>query len=110
MFFKKEAVEKLKFPDQGIFDERFFVTYEDTDLLYRMKALDLKFAQTSLCYIWHQSMGTRSQKGLLPEGYEADGLRIFKEKWGFDPRPADHTFWERLKRRYRKYRSARGLF
>ena len=110
MFFTKSAIERLKFPHGGIFDERFFVTYEDTDLLKRMKDLGMRFAQTSRCYIWHQSMGTRSQKGLLPEGYEAEGLRLFIEKWKYDPRPADHTFWERLKRRYRKSRSAKGKF
>ena len=110
MFFSQDAIRRLKFDHGGIFDERFFVTYEDTDLLFRMRQLGIRYAQTSLCYIWHQSMGTRSKNTLLPEGYEAEGLRAFIEKWGFDPRPADHTFWERLKRRRRKARAMKGLF
>jgi GT2 family glycosyltransferase len=110
MLFTQNAIERLRFSHGGIFDERFFVTYEDTDLLVRINQLGMRYAQTSLCYIWHQSMGTRSQVGLLPEGYEADGLRIFMEKWGYDPRPADHTFIERFKRKRRKARAAKGLF
>jgi GT2 family glycosyltransferase len=110
MFFTEDAIAKLKLDHGGIFDERFFVTYEDTDLFFRMKALGLKFAQTSRCYIWHESMGTRSQSDLLPEDYEKAGLKHFEEKWGFDPRKAEHTFLEKLKRRYRKTRAQKGLF
>lgn len=107
MFFTHEAIAKLRFPDGGIFDERFFVTYEDTDLLHRMKMSDITYAQTSLCYIWHHSMGTRSS---LPDGYEAASLEKFKAKWGFDPRPLEHGWIEKWKRRMRKKRSARGQF
>ncbi len=110
MFFKKTAIEALKLSHGGIFDERFFVTYEDTDLFCRLKELHLTYAQTSLCYVWHHSMGTRSIPGMLPEGYEAEGLRKFVEKWGFDPRKADHTFLQKLFRKYRKSRSRKGLF
>lgn len=110
MFFKSSAIDKLKLPHGGIFDERFFVTYEDTDLIFRMRELQLQYGQTSLCYIWHHSMGTRASPGLLPQGYEADGLRLFIEKWGFDPRLKEHTWMERWKRKYRIYRASRGLF
>jgi GT2 family glycosyltransferase len=109
MFFKAESLERLKLDHGGIFDERFFVTYEDTDLLHRMKQLKLRFGQTSNCYIWHQSMGTRSSN-LLPKGYEQEGLSLFIKKWNFDPRLQDHTFIERWKRKIRKNRAARGLF
>ncbi len=110
LFFRRSAVEKLKLAHGGIFDERFFVTFEDTDLLYRMREQHLRYAQTSLCYIWHHSMGTRSSPGLISANHELDGLRLFQEKWGFDPRPLEHTWLERLKRKYRKYRARRGLF
>jgi GT2 family glycosyltransferase len=110
MFFKREAVERLKFDHGGIFDERFFVTYEDTDLIHRMKQLGMKYGQTSNCYIWHHSMGTRSTPGLLPSGYEADGLKRFIDKWGFDPRDQDHTLVQRWKRKYRKKRAEKGMF
>ncbi len=110
MFFRMSSVEKLKFEHGGIFDERYFVTYEDTDLKKRMEDLGMKWGQTSRSYLWHQSMGTRGTPGLIPTGYEAEGLRLFMEKWGYDPRPAEHTWIERLKRKFRKKRSAKGLF
>jgi len=91
----------------GIFDERFFVTYEDTDLLHRMKRLGIRYAQTGACFIWHHSRGTRSQ---LPSGYEQEGLKLFMEKWGFDPRVQDHTFFSRLRRRYWKILEGAGRF
>ena len=91
----------------GIFDERFFVTYEDTDLLHRMKIMNMKFGQTGACFIWHHSKGTRDQ---LPSGYEQEGLRLFQEKWGFDPRAQDHTLRARLKRRYWKTLEKFGKF
>jgi GT2 family glycosyltransferase len=110
MFFTRGAVERLRFDHGGLFDERFFVTYEDTDLLYRMKQIGLRYGQTSKCYIWHHSMGTRSTPGLLPSGYEQEGLKLFVEKWGFDPRPAEHTLIERWKRKWRTGRAKRGRF
>ena len=110
VFLSRTTLDALKFDHGGLFDERFFVTYEDTDLKQRMKMKNLNFGQTGSSYIWHQSMGTRSDTSFHPEGYEAEGLRLFIEKWGFDPRPADHTFTEKLKRRFRKWKEARGLF
>jgi GT2 family glycosyltransferase len=110
MFFSRSAVGLIAFDHGGIFDERFFVTYEDTDLKHRMNQAGLKFAQSSDCYIWHHSMGTRSKPGLLPAGYEAEGLNLFMEKWGFDPRPQEHTFSARLRRRIWKIKEKWGLF
>lgn len=106
----RKAVEHLQFEHGGIFDERFFVTYEDTDLLHRAKALNLNYAQTGSCYIWHHSMGTRSTPGLLPTGYEAEGLKLFIEKWSFDPRPQDHTLIAKLRRWWWKTKEKWGSF
>lgn len=110
MFFRRVSLERLKLDQGGIFDERFFVTYEDTDLRHRMEALGMRYGQTSNCWIWHQSMGTRSDPGALPADYEQEGCRLFVEKWGFDPRKAENTLWQRLMRRWRKSRAARGKF
>jgi GT2 family glycosyltransferase len=110
MVFRRSAIDRLSFPDGGIFDERFFVTYEDTDLRYRMDDLQMRYGQTSNAFIWHHSRGTRSTPGLLQDGYEQEGLRLFVEKWGFDPRKSENTWIERWKRKRRKSRSARGLF
>ncbi|NDF14080.1 glycosyltransferase, partial [bacterium] len=110
MFFRKDSLERLRLEHGGIFDERFFVTFEDTDLRYRMERLGMRYGQTGSCYIWHQSMGTRSAPGMLPEGYEQEGLRLFVEKWGFDPRKAENTLWQRFLRGYRRFRASQGRF
>ncbi|NDG84844.1 MAG: glycosyltransferase family 2 protein [Proteobacteria bacterium] len=110
MFFKKTSLDRLRLDHGGIFDERFFVTYEDADLHHRMDLAGMRYGQTGHSFIWHQSMGTRSAPGLLRADYEQEGLRLFIEKWGFDPRKAENTLLEKLKRKWRKSRSARGLF
>lgn len=111
MCFSRATIEKLSNDctdsNGGIFDERYFVTYEDTDLLTRMKKMGMKYGQTGSCFIWHHSKGTRNQ---LPSGYEQEGLRLFVEKWGFDPRAQDHTLAARLKRRYWKILDRMGIF
>jgi GT2 family glycosyltransferase len=110
MFFRKSAIDVISFEHGGIFDERFFVTFEDTDLRYRMEQAGLLYGQTSNAYIWHQSMGTRSTPGLLPSNYEQEGRRIFIEKWGFDPIPLENTWFQRVSRKFRKWNSSRGRF
>lgn len=111
MCFTRSAIVRLSSDSSGsnggIFDERYFVTYEDTDLLTRMKNMKMKYGQTGSCFIWHHSKGTRNQ---LPSGYEQEGLRLFQEKWGFDPRPQEHTFRARFKRRYWNILDKMGLF
>lgn len=108
---RREAFEKLRFPEHGgLFDERFFVTYEDTDLLRRMRDAGMRYGQTGSCFVWHHSMASRSAPGALPPWYEQEGLRLFIEKWGYDPRPADHTLRARLRRRWWKILEKRGRF
>lgn len=111
MLFTRSAIQKLSQDcpgtHGGIFDERFFVTYEDTDLLERMNHLKLNYQQTGACFIWHFSKGTRDH---LPSGYEQEGLLLFMEKWGFDPRLKDHTFTAKLRRRYWKILEKYGRF
>ena len=110
MFFTRSAVERLRFDHGGLFDERFFVTYEDGDLLQRMRILGIRYGQTSQCYIWHHSMGTRGTPNLLPSGYEQEGLRLFIEKWGRYPIFESQGFWERWKRNRMRRRARKGLF
>jgi GT2 family glycosyltransferase len=110
MFFRRTSLDRLRLEHGGIFDERFFVTYEDADLRHRMDISGMHYGQTSNSFIWHQSMGTRSTPGLLRPGYEQEGLRLFMEKWGFDPWKAENTLLQKLRRKFRKSRAARGLF
>jgi len=113
MCFNRSAVEKLSADcpgsNGGMFDERYFVTYEDTDLLNRMKSIGLKYGQTGSCFIWHRSQGTRSSSA-LPSGYEQEGLKLFMEKWGYDPRPLEYTFRSRMKKRYWRFLEWLGKF
>jgi GT2 family glycosyltransferase len=103
-FFKKVSLDKL-----GGFDERFFLTYEDADLHKRMNDLGMKYYKVADCYGWHSSKGTRSA-AKLPADYEIEGLRLYMEKWGFDPRTHEHTYSGRLKRRWQKIKDGLGLF
>ena len=111
MCFTRSAAVRLASDCAGsngaMFDERYFVTYEDTDLLTRMKKMNMKYAQSGSCFIWHHSKGTRDQ---LPSGYEQEGLRLFIEKWGFDPRIQEHTLMAKWKRKYYKTIEKIGLF
>ena len=110
MMMTREAFTKLRLDHGGLFDERFFVTYEDTDLVERMTRLGLQYTQTGSCFIWHHSMATRSAPGALPPGYEQEGLKLFFDKWKFDPRPRDHTLIARLRRRWWKIKENSGRF
>lgn len=92
MFFRRSSFEKL-----GGFDERFFVTYEDTDLRVRMDRNGMKYRMVGDCLIWHQSMATRSGKN-MPANYELESKAKFIEKWGFDYSATEKTFaakWQR---------------
>jgi GT2 family glycosyltransferase len=104
MFFRKPSLEKL-----GLFDERFFVTYEDADLRERMNRAGLKYCQIGDCYIWHFSKGPRGEIE-MPSGYEAEGLRLFMEKWGFDPCEKERALRPRMLRRWKELKSKLGLF
>ena len=104
MLFSRQALARV-----GLFDERFFVTYEDTDLRERMDRAEMRYFKVGDCVIWHHSKGTRGQQP-LPKDYELEGLRLFVEKWGFDPRLREHTRGARLRRRWQKIKSKFGLF
>jgi GT2 family glycosyltransferase len=103
-FFKKSSLDRL-----GGFDERFFLTYEDADLHKRMNDLGMTYFKVADCYGWHSSKGTRAT-AKLPVDYEVEGLRLYMEKWGFDPRKHEHTYIGRLKRRWQKIKDRLGLF
>lgn len=103
MFFRREAFEKL-----NGFDERFFVTYEDTDLRERMDREHHKYYMVGDCVIWHQSMATRSDSKSLPSNYELEGKRLFFEKWGFDNSEREKKQLFRMKRRWIRFINRMG--
>lgn len=102
MFIKKDDFIKL-----GAFDERFFLTYEDTDLRERMDREGYKYLMVGDCFIWHQSMATR---GFTEEAspYEIRGKELFVEKWKFDPSLREKTQGARWRRRWIRFCNRRG--
>lgn len=103
-FFKTSVIQKL----DG-FDERFFVTSEDDDLRERMDRAGYRYAQISNVVFWHYHKGTRGEVS-LPKDYEIEGLRLFKEKWGFDHRDKKKVFYRRWLRSYRRLKNKYGYF
>ena len=102
MFFPRSTLNDL-----GLFDERFFVTYEDADLRERMERAGMRYYQVGDCFIWHRSKGTRDHAD-LPSDYEKEGLRLFMDKWGYDPRTREATRHARLTCRWRRIKDRLG--
>jgi GT2 family glycosyltransferase len=108
MFFRREPLTKI-----GMFDERYFVTFEEIDLRVRFDRAGFTYYQVGDCFIWHHVKGTRGQAHLTKPEHEAEGRRIFIEKWGFDPddlRPGYFGWPERLRRRWQRVKNGLDLF
>ncbi len=108
MFFRRAALDQV-----GIFDERYFVSFEEIDLRVRFDRAGLKFFMVGDCFIWHAVKGTRGDAKLIPSNHEVEGRSIFMEKWGFDPddlRPGFRKWPARLERRWRKIKFAFDFF
>lgn len=102
MFFNLESFKEL-----GMFDEDYFVTYEDDDLRFRADKKNYRYYLVGNCFIWHHSKGTRS-KDSKPSVLEEQGLSIFMRKWGFDPGVKKRSFLQRQLRSFRKLKRKYG--
>lgn len=102
MFFKTESFQRV-----GMFDERFFVTFEDADLRKRMDDMKMTYYVVGDCFIWHYSKGTRDRMKERNE-FEKEGMRLFVEKWGYDPSLRDNTYRAKFARRVKRWREKRG--
>ena len=102
MFFRREDFFQV-----GMFDEDFFVSYEDTDLQERCDRQGLKYYLVGNVFLWHHSKGTRS-KDQAPSQLESQGLAIFQAKWGFDPQISRNSFWARQLKSFRKWKRRYG--
>lgn len=102
MFFRRDD-----FFTVGMFDEDFFVSYEDTDLQERCDRQGLKYYLVGNVFLWHHSKGTRG-KDQAPSLLESQGLAIFQAKWGFDPQLRRNSFWARQVKSFRKWKRHYG--
>ena len=108
MFFRRSALDQV-----GMFDERYYVSYEEIDLRVRFDRAGLKYYMIGDCLIWHAVKGTRGHSNLISSNHETDGRRIFMEKWNFDPedlRPGYHQWPARLKRRWQRIKNGLDFF
>lgn len=108
MFFRKTALEQV-----GLFDERYFVSFEEIDLRVRFDRAALKYYMVGDCLIWHAVKGTRGNSSLVSSTHELEGRELFIDKWKFDPddlRPGYHTWSERLKRRWVRIKNGLDFF
>ena len=108
MFFKRTAFDQV-----GIFDEDYFVTYEEIDLRVRFDRAGLKYYVVGDCLIWHAVKGTRKESHLIPSQHEEEGLKTFMRKWNFHPddlRPGYFGWPERLKRRWIRIKNGFDFF
>lgn len=101
MLLKRQIFEEI-----GMFDERYFVGFEDTDLKYRFLRNKISFFQVGDSFIWHFGKGTRGDMSEL----DKQGLELFMNKWGFDPRHQDNTYWTKIIKRFRRIKEDFGYF
>lgn len=76
LFLRPVVFEKV-----GLFDERFFVTYEDADFFVRLKAAGIEPVTIGSSVLFHQSMASRKK---LSGPFELESRQKFIEKYGSD--------------------------
>lgn len=74
LFLSPAVFEKI-----GLFDERFFVTYEDADFFVRLHAAGIEPVTIGSSVLFHQSMASRKK---LPGPFELESQKKFIEKYG----------------------------
>jgi GT2 family glycosyltransferase len=73
MFFDADV-----FREVGLYDEDFFVSFEDFDYFLRLERAGISAIETGASVIWHQEKSSRKD---LPD-HEIEGRKIFVSKWG----------------------------
>lgn len=74
MFFTREVFEKT-----GLFDERYFASYEDTDYFLRLREQGIHPVSTGASVVWHGE-GVSSRRH-LPSKVEIESREKFFNKW-----------------------------
>ncbi len=75
MLIRTDALHKV-----GLFDERFFLYWEDTDLSFRLRAAGWRLAVAADARVWHRESGTVGEATYLKGRYYSRGLVLFLRK------------------------------
>lgn len=100
-------VEAELFKKVGLFDEDFFVSFEDADFYLRLRENNIHPVTTGAARVWHQQKSSRKDLGA---DHEIQGQEIFRRKWP-DPKVLRKSGWEASpwQRRYWRWRDRLGL-
>jgi len=95
------------FEKVGLFDERFFVTYEDADFFVRLRGAGIQPVTIGSSVLFHQSMASRKK---LPGPFELESRGKFVEKWGNDEMLSELRFRPpKWLRKFRRLKDRLGL-
>jgi N-acetylglucosaminyl-diphospho-decaprenol L-rhamnosyltransferase len=73
MFFEANV-----FKEVGLYDEDYFVSFEDFDYFLRLERAGIRVIETGASVVWHEEKSSRKD---LPN-HEIEGKQIFVSKWG----------------------------
>jgi GT2 family glycosyltransferase len=71
-------IDASLFPRVGLYDEDFFVSYEDLDFYLRLRDQGIAPVTIGGSVVWHHEQSSRRD---LPHSHEVEGRAIFLEKW-----------------------------
>ena len=101
MFFKTTVFDKV-----GLFDESFFVSFEDFDFYLRLRENGISPQTVGASVVWHQAKSSRKN---LSSAHETEGRAIFVSKWGEAALKTPGFEIPRWQRRYWRLREYFGL-
>ena len=64
MFIRREVIEKI-----GMFDEKYFLYYEDSDLCEKTKRAGFKIMYAPKAFLWHKNAGSVGGSGSMLQDY-----------------------------------------
>ncbi|MDZ4757358.1 MAG: glycosyltransferase [Bacteroidota bacterium] len=92
------AAKKETFAKIGLFDSKFWLTLDDMDYIYKAMKMGIKTGISGNIIGFHHVSSTRKEMNIN----EQVAVNYFKEKWNCDYAKQENSFWNKLKRSYRK--------
>ena len=80
LLLRKQALRQV-----GLFDERFFLYWEDTDLSFRLRKAGWNLHVAPEAKVWHKESGTAGQHSYLKARYFHRGLVLFMRRHATRP-------------------------